>query len=291
MAVSMKSSIINPSTHQPSLPSFHGRSRSQRRLEVVGDDDRNTSMRNDVVEAHVVGMGWPWPKVRCDATSLQFPFQKTMSSKTTLWYNGTSWKKALRYPNKTHQLKGYPTLYRMQACGLLRHWTGATYNKNVLRRCSGHGPLMYNLPGTNHGPDSSGKSPKSVGPICQKRASQNEAKSGSPHPFTVVFAASCERCGDILRGSEMFVQGCKDFWFNAFPNVLCFLRPFVGFVKVKSIRTQPEIIYPNLRLASGILWHGGGRIQSNRSQWYLPLMIRIQQNSQYGGFHTWGYPY
>ena len=101
--------------------------------------------------------------------------------------------------------------------------------------------------------DSSGKSPKSVGPSCQKRASQNEANSGSPHPFTVVFAASCERCGDILRGSEMFVQGCKDFWFNAFPNVLCFLRPFVGFVKVKSIRTQPEIIYPNLRLASGIL--------------------------------------
>ena len=51
------------STHQhinPSLAILPWQKPIQRWLKVIRDDDRNTSMRHDVVEAHVVGMGWTW---------------------------------------------------------------------------------------------------------------------------------------------------------------------------------------------------------------------------------------
>ena len=58
------------STHQPinpgpSLAILPWQKPIQRWLEVIRDDDRNTSMRHDVIEAHVVGMGWTWLVVCC----------------------------------------------------------------------------------------------------------------------------------------------------------------------------------------------------------------------------------
>jgi hypothetical protein len=101
----------------------------------------------------------------------------------------------------------------------------------------GDGPL-YNLPCT-HSLTLPGNH-RHCGQTSET-ASQNKAKAGSPHPFTVVFAASCEGCRDILdlRCSRV---GFLSYAFYAFPSLMCFLYLFVRFVEVNSIRTQPEVI-------------------------------------------------